>query len=182
MTLALTPLFSRQLEAIAAYREIKTFVLVQPHFHSIAPLFISSEPSSAATLRAVVECFNQPRETILSLTRDHTLPLIVVKKQKSLLAQIAQASNMNVSHMLVLDASAVLEHLYMLPRPEDTRSGLEFFMKEIKIAGGGIEELTLPVLLGSIKVGLVYRLALQLGDEDPAISAQVRLTLRCTVD
>lgn len=75
--------------------------------------------------------------------------------------------------MLVFDAAAILEYLYMLPLSDETRSGLEFLLGEIKAAGAGMESLTLPTLLGSIKVSLVYRLALQLGDEDPNVSAQV---------
>lgn len=91
-----------------------------------------------------------------------------------MLEQVAAASGQTVPVMLTHgpSASAVLAYLFMRPELEETNRGLKFFMEEVNSLGNNLR---IGQVLGSVKVPLVYKLALELGDEDPLISAQVRL-------
>lgn len=145
---------------------------MQPHFATIAPLFISSKSIAPATLHAVLDCFHQSHESLLRITREYTLPSIVANEQRQILEQVAEASGQSVPVLLTQAsaAAAVLAHLYMLPDIETNR-GLKFFMREINSAGAKFE---LADVLNSIKIPLVYKLSLELGDQDPVVAAQVR--------
>lgn len=90
-----------------------------------------------------------------------------------MLEQVATASGQTVPQMLTLgqSAAAVLAYLYMRPDAEATKRGLEFYLKEVNSLGNNFR---LSQLLASVRVPLVYKLALELGDLDPVISAQVR--------
>ncbi|SCV68802.1 BQ2448_923 [Microbotryum intermedium] len=171
-----------QLEAVAAYRDIKTYALVQPHFATIAPLLVG--PGSATTLAAAMDCFHQPREALLRLTREHTLPKVVLDENASAIEDIAKASSLTVPVMLTqgAPAAAVLAKLYMLEDERRQKRGLIFYMNQIKsnvqAQAFGNGAVTLPAILGSLKVPLVYRLALELGDEDPRVSTQAERALK----
>lgn len=70
-------------------------------------------------------------------------------------------------------ASAILAFLYMRDDRE-TNMGLRVFLREVNV--GSKQPVALPRILESVKVPLVYKLALELGDEDPRVSAQVLCT------
>ncbi|KDE08289.1 hypothetical protein MVLG_01552 [Microbotryum lychnidis-dioicae p1A1 Lamole] len=171
-----------QLEAVATYRDIKTYALVQPHFATIAPLLVG--PGSATTLAAALDCFHQPREALLRLTREHTLPKVVLEENASAIEDIAKASSLTVPVMLTqgAPAAAVLAKFYMLEDERAQKKGLVFYMKQIKAnvqaQALGKGAVTLPAILGALKVPLVYRLALELGDESPRVSTQAERALR----
>lgn len=93
-----------------------------------------------------------------------------------MLEQVAAASAQTVPVMLTHgpSAAAVLAYLFMRPDNETTNRGLKFFMGEVNSLGNNLR---LGQVLSSVKVPLVYKLALELGDEDPVISAQVGFLL-----
>ncbi|ORY85369.1 hypothetical protein BCR35DRAFT_264576 [Leucosporidium creatinivorum] len=166
-----------QLEQVAAHREIKTYALIQPHFATISPLLISSKPTAPAILAAALDCFHQSHESLLRITREYTLPTIVAQEQKQMLVQVAAASAQTVPVMLTHgpSAAAVLAYLFMRPDGETTNRGLKFFIDEVNSLGNNLR---LGQVLGSVKVPLVYKLALELGDEDPVVSAQAERALK----
>lgn len=162
------------MDSVAAAREIKFFALVQPHFETISPILVNSMLTSPATFTAAIKCFQQPRETVLHLTREFTLPKLVLEDQLNIIQQIAEASNMGVPSMLadVPAASAILAYLFM--KSEDERKkGLKVFMRELKKADMD-PPLTLPRVLISAKIPLAYLLAFNLGDESLETRLQVR--------
>lgn len=69
-------------------------------------------------------------------------------------------------------AAAVLAFLYMKPEAEMVK-GTKVFLREISENGRGTKA-TLAQLLDSVRVPLTYRLALEMGDEDPAVATKVR--------
>lgn len=171
---------SLQLEQVAAHREIKTYALIQPHFAAISPLLISSKPTAPAILAAALDCFHQSHESLLRITREYTLPTIVAQEQKQMLEQVAAASAQTVPVMLTHgpSAAAVLAYLFMRPDNDTTNRGLKFFINEVNSLGNNLR---LGQVLGSVKVPLVYKLALELGDEDPVVSAQVSLPFSASI-
>ncbi|KAI5476130.1 phosphatidylinositol 3-/4-kinase [Pseudohyphozyma bogoriensis] len=159
-----------QLDQIASYREIKTYALVQPHFAVIAPLLIHSR-HTASILSAALDCFHQPRESFLRITREHTLPTLILNDERLLIQQIAEASKQPVAHML-LDpdtSAAILSFLYMRPKQADTERGLKVFLREVRTASA---EASLSQVIQTTRMGLIYNLALELGDENPAVQEQ----------
>lgn len=160
-----------QFEQVAHFRNLKPYALVQPHFETISPVLVDS----MKTIDAALDCFQQTRETVLRLTREYTLPKLVVENKMSIIKQIADASHTTISCMLVepATASAILAYIYMRPDRE-MRAGLTNFMREASKSSLG-DQVTLFALLASVRIPLVYRLALLLGDQDPSISTQVSL-------
>ncbi|GAA5842453.1 hypothetical protein JCM9279_005388 [Rhodotorula babjevae] len=157
-----------QLSQTASYRGIKPYALVQPHFATLSPVLLSS-PS---TLSAALEVFHQSRESLLRITREHTLPGIILRDQRTLLQQVADASRVQIAEMLCDPpvASAILAHLYM--QPDDLRNqGIKILMRECR----GV---VLARLLEAVNVPLVYKLALELGDEDVEVTAQAERALK----
>lgn len=157
-----------QLSQTASHRGVKPYALVQPHFATLSPVLLSS-PS---TLSAALEVFHQSRESLLRITREHTLPGIILRDQRALLQQVAQASRVQVAEMLCDPpvASAILAHLYM--QPDDLRNqGIKILMRECR----GV---VLARLLEAVNVPLVYKLALELGDEDVEVTAQAERALK----
>lgn len=88
-----------------------------------------------------------------------------------MLRQIAEASKLTVPMMLTepTSAAAILAFLYMQP-DEDTAKGLGVLMREV---AGADQRVTLPEIMESVRVPLIYKLALELGDENSLVSAQV---------
>ncbi|KAM0756274.1 hypothetical protein T439DRAFT_320977 [Meredithblackwellia eburnea MCA 4105] len=167
----LKSLVRTELEQLAVFREIKVYALVQPHFAVIAPLLLGSK-SNSSTLSAALDCFHQPRDTLLRMTREHTVPSLILNDHSAVLQQIADASKLSVQHMLLEPpvADAILAYLYM--RPDSERDhGLAVLMREVRGSGGG-DSVTLPKLIDSFRVPLVYRLVLELGDEHSRTTAQ----------
>ncbi|GAA6058026.1 hypothetical protein JCM3770_003979 [Rhodotorula araucariae] len=157
-----------QLAQTASHRGIKPYALVQPHFATLSPVLLSS-PS---TLSAALEVFHQSRESLLRITREHTLPGIILRDQRTLLQQIADASRVQVAEMLCDPpvASAILAHLYM--QPDELRArGLKILMRECR----GV---VLARLIEAVNVPLVYKLALELGDENIQVTAQAERALK----
>ncbi|GEM06491.1 phosphatidylinositol 3-/4-kinase [Rhodotorula toruloides] len=157
-----------QITQIASRRGIKPYALVQPHFATLSPALLSS----TSTLTATLEVFHQSRESILRITREHTIPGIILHDKQMLLRQVAEASRMTIPEMLCDPpvASAVLAYLYM--QPDDQRQrGLKVLMRECR----GV---VLAKLLESINIPLVYKLALELGDEDQMVAAQAERGLK----
>ncbi|GAA6005621.1 hypothetical protein JCM10207_005273 [Rhodosporidiobolus poonsookiae] len=157
-----------QLTQTAAFRNLKPYALVQPHFAVLSTVLIATP----ATLSAALDCFHQSRESLLRITREHTLPSIVLHDQRNLLQQVADASYTDIPQMLCEPsvASAIVAHLYMQP-DEDRQRGLKTLMREAR----GV---VLSKLLEAINVPLVYKLALELGSEDPHVSAQAERALK----
>lgn len=168
-----------QFEQVAHFRNLKPYALVQPHFETISPVLVESMATSPAIIDAALDCFQQSREAVLRLTREYTLPKLVLKNKLSIIQQIADASHTTVSCMLVdtSNASAILAHIYMQSDSEITK-GLTNFMREASKSALG-DRVTLLALLASVRIPLVYRLALLLGDEDSRISTQASLTVSC---
>ncbi|BGP12911.1 hypothetical protein JCM10213v2_000828 [Rhodosporidiobolus nylandii] len=157
-----------QLTQTASHRGIKPYALVQPHFAVLSPVLLTS----TATLTAALNCFHQSRESLLRITREHTLPGIILRDQKDLLEQVSAASGAEVAQMLCDPpvASAVVAHLFM--QREDLRiRGLQTLVREM----GGVR---LDALINSVNIPLVYKLALELGDEDPTVAAQAERALK----
>ncbi|GAA5857265.1 hypothetical protein JCM8547_009406 [Rhodosporidiobolus lusitaniae] len=157
-----------QIGQTAMHRNVKPYGLIQPHFAVLGPVLLSS----TATLSAALQCFHQSRESLLRVTREHTLPEIILKDQKTLLQQVAEASRTAVPQMLCEPAiaSAIVAHLFMQSDHERQR-GLAVLTREMK----GI---SLHALLESINIPLVFKLALELGNEDPTIAAQAERALK----
>lgn len=157
------------MDEIAAAREIKPYALVQPHFGTICPILVNSP----ATLAAALDCFQQPRESLLYHTREYTLPKLILDDNEQVIQQIAEAGDMDVPMMFCDSntAGSVLAYLLMQSDEERTK-GLNVFTREI---GKSKPPITLRRLLLSIKVNLDFRLALFLGDEDSTIQLQVSL-------
>ncbi|BGO96796.1 Serine/threonine-protein kinase MEC1 [Rhodotorula toruloides] len=157
-----------QITQVASHRGIKPYALVQPHFATLSPALLSS----TTTLTAALEVFHQSRESLLRITREHTIPGIILHDKQALLCQVAEASRTTIPEMLCDPpvASAVLAHLYM--QPDDQRQrGLKVLMRECR----GV---VLAKLLESINIPLVYKLALELGDEDQMVAAQAERGLK----
>lgn len=163
------------MEDVAAVREIKVFALVQPHFETISPILVNSMLTSPATLSAALDCFQQPRDSVLHLTREYTLPKLILEDQINIINQIAEASDTGVPSMLadVPTASAILAYLFMRTE-EETTKGLAVFMREIRKADAQPPLITLPEILASARIPLAYALAFNLGDEDIRVRLQVR--------
>ncbi|BGP36884.1 hypothetical protein JCM10449v2_000786 [Rhodotorula kratochvilovae] len=157
-----------QLSQTASHRGIKPYALVQPHFATLSPVLLSS-PS---TLSAALEVFHQSRESLLRITREHTLPGIILRDQRTLLQQVADASRVQVAEMLCDPpvASAILAHLYMQP-DEQRAHGLKILMRECR----GV---VLARLIEAVNVPLVYKLALELGNENVQVTAQAERALK----
>lgn len=104
------------------------------------------------------------------MTREYTLPSLVLHNDRNMLEQIAVASGLSVPVMLTQgsSAAAILAYLYMRSETDMT-AGFKVFMREV---AAGNSTLTFPRVLDSVKVPLVYKLALELGDEDAAIASQ----------
>ncbi|GAA5989436.1 hypothetical protein JCM11641_007903 [Rhodosporidiobolus odoratus] len=157
-----------QITQTASHRGIKPYALVQPHFAALSPIIIST----TSTLNAALDCFHQSRDSLLRVTREHTLPTIITRDQKDLLRQVAVASGVDVPQMLCDPpvAAAIVAHLYM--QPDDLRKrGLATLVRECS----GI---VLSQLLESINIPLVFKLALELGDEDLRVAAQAERALK----
>ncbi|GAA5921352.1 hypothetical protein JCM1841_002451 [Sporobolomyces salmonicolor] len=156
-----------QLVQTASHRGIKPYALVQPHFAALSPVIVST----SSTLSAALDCFHQSRDSLLRVTREHTLPLIILNDQQSLLAQIAEASGATIPEMLCNPpvAAAIVATLFMQSDQAKER-GLKVLLRECR----GV---VLAKLVESINIPLVYKLALELGD-DPAISAQAERALK----
>ncbi|GAA5902167.1 hypothetical protein JCM6882_006719 [Rhodosporidiobolus microsporus] len=157
-----------QLTQTASHRGIKPYALVQPHFAVLSPVLLTS----TATLSSALDCFHQSRESLLRITREHTLPGIILHDQRALLQQVALASGADVPQMLCDPpvASAIVAHLFM--QPDDARrQGLAVLTRETK----GV---LLPKLLESINIPLVFKLALELGNEDQLVAAQAERALK----
>ncbi|GAA5994714.1 protein kinase MEC1 [Rhodotorula paludigena] len=157
-----------QLSQTASHRGVKPYALVQPHFAVLSPIILSRP----AVLSSALEVFHQSRESLLRITREHTLPGIVLSEQRTLLQQIADASRSSIPEMLCDPpvASSILAHLYM--QSDDRRSsGLAVLMRECR----GV---VLARLIESVNIPLVYKLALELGNEDQHISAQAERALK----
>ncbi|KAK4054815.1 hypothetical protein OIV83_000739 [Microbotryomycetes sp. JL201] len=146
------------LVSIASYRRIKLYALIQPHFSTIAPMLLASN----TIFNACVESFGQSPHSLLQVTRDVTLPRSIEARSKAQLDQIAAASGDDVPGMLVDVASAVLAHVYMLPDSQLSQT-LKFFLDQINSLGHDVD---LARLIESRTVEIVYRLALELGDDD----------------
>ncbi|GAA5831812.1 hypothetical protein JCM11251_003895 [Rhodosporidiobolus azoricus] len=157
-----------QLTQTASHRGIKPYALVQPHFAVLSPVLLTS----TATLSAALDCFHQSRDSLLRITREHTLPGIIVNDQRNLLQQVAVASGMDVPQMLCDPpvASAIVAHLFF-QSDDDRRKGLVVLTRETK----GV---LLPKLLESINIPLVFKLALELGNEDQIVAAQAERALK----
>lgn len=145
--------------------------MVQPHFPSISHLLINANQASNIALTVASECFRQPKDTLLRLTREYTLPQLVLAGKKKIIAQIAAASNSEVAVMLTdsVNASAILAFLFMQESPVERKKGLLNLVTELEERNVPIQE-----LIQAVKVPLVYKLALHLGDEDPKVARQVR--------
>lgn len=161
------------MEEVARAREMKVFALVQPHFETISPILVNSMLTSPATLSAALDCFQQPRDSVLHLTREYTLPKLILEDQINIINQIAEASDTSIPSMLadVSAASSILAYLLMRTEAEMTK-GLAVFMREIRKAEAD-PPLTLPMILVSAKIPLAYALAFNLGDVDVAVQLQV---------
>lgn len=155
---------------------------MQPHFETISPVLVESMQTSPATIAVALDCFQQSRDAVLRITREYTLPKLILSDQMSIVLQIAEASDTTVALMLVdaTTAPAIFAYLYM-QSDKDTKRGLTVYMREAINAVLGSGGVTLLEILNSVKIPLVYRLALQLGDDNPEIRAQVR-TLSRTCD
>lgn len=108
---------------------------------------------------------------LLRLTREYTLPQLVLVGKKKIIAQIAAASNSEVAVMLTdsVNASAILAYLFMQENPSERKKGLLNLVTELEERDVSIQE-----LIQAVKVPLVYKLALNLGDEDLKVATQVR--------
>lgn len=125
------------------------------------------------TLAAAAECFRQPIASLLESTQEHTLPPLVLSNNVDMMKTIAAASdNKTVPVILYASAPAVIAFLLMQPA-EKCEIGLRVFMGQMKSPEGS-STLSLPDILASIKVPLVYRLVLKLGDEQAEVSSRVR--------
>ena len=136
--------------------------------------------TTPAIIDAALDCFQQSRDTVLRLTREYTLPKLVLEDKMSIIQQIADASDTTISFMLVdtSTASAILAHIYMQTDSERTK-GLTNYLREASKSVLG-DKFTLHALLASVRIPLVYRLALLLGDQDVAVATQVRRDLSQT--
>ncbi|KAK4058120.1 hypothetical protein OIO90_000859 [Microbotryomycetes sp. JL221] len=159
------------LNDIALFRRVKVYALVQPHFTTIAPLLFKSP----IIFNAAVECFGQPADSLLRITREFTLPGIIASRSLANLQRVAQASGTSVPAVLTdtMTAASILAHLYMLPDAE-LREGVHFFMAQVNSLDAKVD---LPFLIDTLKVPLVYKLALELGDEDEARTTQAKRAL-----
>lgn len=164
---------------MATYRGIKTFALVQPHFAILSPLLVNAKQNSGVALAVASESFRQPKDVILRLTREYTLPPLILHDKRKILNQIAEASNLDVALMLTdaTNASAILALLFMQKKVQDRKRGLDVLMLLVEDHNHTI---TLQQLIEAVKVPLVYNLALNLGDEDKSIAVQVSRFLPCT--
>lgn len=99
----------------------------------------------------------------------------MLNNQVAVLQQIAEASKLQVPVMLTEgnSAAAILAFLYMRPTAERT-TGLAVFMNCVNTGAAGGNAVTIYAILNSVKVPLIYTLALELGDDDPTVQAQVR--------
>ena len=106
------------------------------------------------------------------MTREYTLPALVYTNQVAVIEEIAEASKLTVGVMITEGgaAAAILAYLFMRPVDERTR-GLNFFMRMVGTTGTVV---TISAILHSVMVPLMYTLALELGDDDKIVQAQVR--------
>lgn len=160
-----------QLEELAIYRDVKTYALVNPHFAILSPLLINADKSSQVTLAAAAECFRQSTASLLAATREHTLPPLVLSNNLDMMKKIASASEKSIPEILYASASGVIAFLLM-QSPEKRDTGLRVFMGLMKSLEGS-QMLSLPDILASIKVPLVYKLVLELGDEQEKVFTRV---------
>lgn len=163
-----------QLDEVAATRRIKAFALVQPHFEMIGPILVNSMSASPATLTAVCDFLQLDSKTVLHLTREYTLPKLVLEDRIDIIRQISDASGLETPNLLaeVSAASAILSFLFTQPAEPATEKGLTVFMREIGKAKT-TNPVTLEMILGSTKIPLAFRLAYQLGDEDADVRLRV---------
>lgn len=163
-----------QLEQVADKRNVKPFALVRTHFAAIAPILVNPQSSSRSTLSAAVDCFHQPLESILALTSRFTLPSLVLHDQCNMIEQIAEASKQTIPKKLFEEAATILSFLYMRPTEAETSDGLRVFMREMtRDITADKDKVTLANIIEGVRVPLVYNLALELGDEDEVVAAQV---------
>ena len=169
-----------QLEQVAAYRDVKTYALVQPHFPTIAPLLVNASLNSDATLKAALECFHQSRESFFRITKDNVLPSLVLGNQSKMLDSIARALKIGSTAVMLTagtTAAAILAFVYMQQSAKKIEAGLKNYTDLIKHSSSGAD-LSLTRILGSVKVPLVFRLAIELGDTDPITSTRAEHALK----
>ncbi|KAM0793140.1 hypothetical protein ACM66B_000616 [Microbotryomycetes sp. NB124-2] len=157
------------LASIAAFRGVRVYALVQPHFATIAPMLLTSQ----AMFEAAATSFGQSPDSLLQVTREFTLPRCIEARSSAQVAQVAGASGEDVAQVLTEMASSILAHTYMLPESQLSQT-LKFYLDEIESRG---HDLPLHKLLDARAVEIVYKLALELGGEDESRVAQAKRAL-----
>ncbi len=169
-----------QLEQVAAFRGVKTYALVQPHFATIAPLIVNASLKSGVTLKTALECFHQSRDSFFRITKDYVLPSLVYNNEAAMLDSIAQAVRTGTTAVMLTagpSAAAILACIYMQETEKKVKAGVTRYLNLISKSSSGTG-LQISRILGSVKVPLVFRLAIELGDEDPVISGRAEKALK----
>lgn len=144
---------------------MKPYALVSPHFAVLSSLLVSSP----LVLNTALDVLHQSRESLLRVTREHILPDIIFRRDDNLLHEVVKASRAESVAEMLCDppvAAAVLAHLFV---QSETARG-----PALKYFTASCHGVVLRNLIESVHVPLVYHLALALGDEHPAVAAQVR--------
>ncbi|GAA6058573.1 hypothetical protein JCM10212_007012 [Sporobolomyces blumeae] len=156
----LNSLAKMQLAQLAEARGVRPYALAQPHFATLAPVIVSTK----TTLKASLDCFHQSRDALLRVTRDHTVPQIILSRDEnyrtSLLTEIARASGVAVAEMLC-DPSVVARVVAKLYMEDDVDRDRGVGVLQKETLGSPIGQ-----LIESAHVPTVFALALELGDDD----------------
>lgn len=137
--------------------------MLSPHLPVLSSILVSS----MSIFRGAMDVFHQSREALLRITREHILPDLVLQQKDALLQDVANVSNMTVAEMLCEPtwAASILAYLFMQDEQKRTAS-LHYLVSACR-------KVLLSSLIESVHVPLVFRLAVNLGDEDPKVIARV---------
>jgi serine/threonine-protein kinase ATR len=120
-----------QIIALAKLRDASPYKLVTPFLPEISCFVVEQMLSSPMLLSQFTELIGVSRETFLKHNARLTLPLLVRKVKTKEIDEVARASGVPTSMLIISVASDILSHLFLFP-DDVAAKGIDFITATLK--------------------------------------------------